>query len=70
MHGMTLRDYFAAKALGSPNIFAADEPISSCEAELGLPRGTYDYRRHFKLLIAKRAYDYADAMLEARKAKP
>ena len=52
-HGMTLRDYFAAKALQG---FLADtEPCSDLGE--GLP-----------MAYAKEAYIYADAMLKAREA--
>ena len=48
LHGMTLRDYFAAKALGG---MLADPAVSSVTTHR----------------LATAAYDYADAMLEARK---
>ena len=46
--GMTLRDYFAARALQSIML-------------------DHDARAAFPQTIAGRAYDYADAMLAARK---
>ena len=49
--GMTLRDYFAAKALAG--ILAGDHPITH---ELDCLK-----------LVAVAAYRYADAMMEARK---
>ena len=48
MSGITMRDYFAAKALGG---MLADPSVSSVMTH--------------QLAVA--AYDYADAMLEARK---
>lgn len=50
--GMTLRDYFAAKAM--QGLFASDTRLWNQEGEW--------YER------AKTAYDMADAMLEARNA--
>lgn len=47
--GMTLRDYFAAKALQS---IIAEEGV--------------EWRMALKISSAKTAYNYADAMLEAR----
>ena len=57
--GMTLRDYFAAKAL--TGIFLADE---KARLEIGGDR-RYSSADEF----ARAAYDQADAMLEARKPK-
>ncbi len=50
--GMTLRDYFAAKAMQAAIVVFADEP-----AELPIPNG-----------IAAKAYEVADAMLKARES--
>ena len=52
--GMTLRDYFAAKAMAA--IISKNPPISEASA----------ITREVKM-ISLGAYDYADAMLEARK---
>ena len=55
-HGMTLRDYFAAKAM--QGLIAHEErakPLASCNL------GDFDVR------VAVCAYRYADAMLKARK---
>lgn len=51
--GMTLRDYFAAKAM---------------QGLLASPRGTVDDSPMTDKLVAGNAYIVADAMLEARKA--
>lgn len=61
--GMTLRDYFAAHA---PACVLELEgwTISECAADLGI--GTYKYREHYRLLISKLSYEYADAMLAER----
>ena len=63
--GMTLRDYFAAKAL--PMVSKECEQVTAAEAikELGI-EAPYDYSVHWPALIAKRAYEMADAMLAAR----
>lgn len=59
--GMTLRDYFAAKAMQAlirelANTEQADEEMQ----KLGLVEGDFDR------LVAKCSYDYADAMLKER----
>lgn len=56
-NGMTLRDYFAAKAMHG--LIAHEErakPLASCNI------GDFDVR------VAAAAYRYADAMLKAREA--
>ena len=57
-NGMTLRDYFAAKAL--PEVMAAYDRNSADDDYT-----VWDEKN--KRLIAITAYDFADAMLEARK---
>ena len=52
--GMTLRDYFAAKALAA--MISKDDKEASRRAKQGVP------------VLAKFAYEYADAMLAARDA--
>jgi len=54
--GMTLRDYFAAKAMNAfvAGLLSDGEPIIKGDDKD----------------IARRAYEIADAMLEARKEKP
>ena len=52
MHGMTLRDYFAAKALQGMIVANGDS------------NGYLEYEEE---MVAKNAYKLADAMLEARK---
>jgi hypothetical protein len=61
LEGMTLRDYFAAKAMQS--LISLMENTEDADAEmrkLGLGEGEFDK------LVAKCAYDYADAMIERR----
>ncbi|MDB7221262.1 hypothetical protein [Escherichia coli] len=53
-HGMTLRDYFAAKAMQSALLASKQNPESSFET--------------FAQSVAEVAYDVADAMLRAREA--
>lgn len=53
-HGMTLRDYFAAKAMES--LIA------------GAVRGHIDYGNEGD--VARRAFEFADAMLAARQEQP
>lgn len=57
-HGMSLRDYFAAQALAG--IMAADIKVPGSI-------GGLNELRHTPEAIAKASYDYADAMLAARK---
>lgn len=66
--GMTLRDYFAAKAMAVAAEAEADRTIGDTEKQLGLKRGAYDYDTHWPVLVARAAYRFADAMLEARNA--
>jgi hypothetical protein len=60
MHGMTLRDYFAAKALntilGQYDFTFFEDDKSEKEDET------------FALIVAKNAYSMADAMMKAREA--
>ena len=56
-HGMSLRDYFAAKAM--QGMWASDQPGYECS---GKPDALMDR--------AITAYAQADAMLKARGAKP
>ena len=57
-HGMSLRDYFAAKAL--PTVYSNTEEITYWCEEYSV-REACDF-------VAKRAYQLADAMLAARQA--
>ncbi len=57
--GMTLRDYFAAKALQG---FLSSEYVSDFNKEIGSYRTDADIRRN----LATNAYLYADAMIAAR----
>lgn len=66
--GMTLRDWFAGQVLGNQNL-VGDEggTIADAKKELSLtPNESYDYRIHWPMIVAKRAYAYADAMLSER----
>lgn len=68
-HGMSLRDYFAAKVLQAVTIEAEGETVATASSEIGIDATDYDYRKHWPMLIAKRAYAYADAMLAAREVQ-
>ncbi len=59
--GMTLRDYFAAKAI--PSVYAT----AMREAEQG--SGLFQ-DEHWRIGLAADAYALADAMLAAREVKP
>jgi hypothetical protein len=56
-HGMSLRDYFAAKAMQS---YASDEAFGDACTFMG---------KDFNEEIARVAYQIADAMLKAREQK-
>jgi hypothetical protein len=60
-YGMTLRDYFAAKAI--PSVYAT----AMREAEQG--SGLFQ-DEHWRIGLAADAYALADAMLAAREVKP
>ena len=55
--GMSLRDYFAAKAL------------PACYAEYCVHANTHGYEEDWKMGVALDSYAMADAMLKAREAK-
>lgn len=61
--GMTLRDYFAAKAMGVLIDCAPDEACSASDDET-----VERERNEFAYDVARDAYRYADAMLRARDA--
>jgi uncharacterized protein with HEPN domain len=65
--GMTLRDYFAAKAMD----VAGDSTLTVGEAakEIGIEAKDYNGRTHWPLIVAKRAYQVADAMIAEREKK-
>jgi hypothetical protein len=68
--GMTLRDYFAAKAMPISYKFWMNDyyhPDYS-DAEMRAEEGRDGFDRGMKELIAEEAYGMADAMLKAREA--
>jgi hypothetical protein len=69
--GMTLRDYFAARAMPLAQEDGGHGTAAEAEKEFGMKPGTYSARIHRPLLMAKAAYQYADAMIAERKpARP
>lgn len=66
--GMTLRDYFAAKAL---NLVCGDDggTVEDAAKEIGIEATEYKSAVHWPKLCAVKAYRFADAMMEARKPK-
>ena len=66
--GVSVRDYFAVHAPAS--LVGIDGwSVHQAHAYLGLPADVaYDWRIHYPALVAKMSYEYADAMLRARKA--
>lgn len=64
--GMSLRDYLAAHC---PDSYCDMEgwTVGECAAFICLPEGTkYNRREHYRFVIAKLRYEYADAMLKER----
>lgn len=63
---MTLRDWFAGQALAGGMATDDGGTINSAARELEIEPSTYDCNVHRPLLVAKRLYRYADAMLAER----
>ncbi len=68
--GMTLRDYFAAKALPISYQFWMNDYYhpDAVDAEMRAEDDRGEFDKDMKTLVAETAYDIADAMLEARNA--
>lgn len=66
--GMTLRDYFAAKAMQALLQNPASSQAISWDVQNG-GRAGLPSQKSFDDEIAKSAYEFADAMLKARAAK-
>ena len=66
--GMTLRDYFAAKALPISYQFWMNDYYhpDSVDAEMRAEDDRGDFSPDMKTLTAETAYELADAMLKAR----
>lgn len=64
--GMTLRDWFAGKALANPTICTGSASEWELKSWFGPNRSNITREE----IISKQAYRYADAMLAAREAKP
>lgn len=62
--GLSIRDYFAIRA--PVEALDPEQSIKEAAAELGIKAEEYKCLIHYPLLLAKRAYAYADAMLAAR----
>jgi len=65
--GMSIRDHFAAAAL--PMISQVEDAhgtIGEAAEALGIEASEYDSKKHWSALVAKRAYQYADAMISER----
>jgi hypothetical protein len=61
--GMTTRVWLAGKALANKEMEDAGGTMESAEKELGLEDATYNYKKHYPMLIAKRALSWADAII-------
>jgi hypothetical protein len=68
--GMTLRDYFAAKALPISYQFWMIDYYhpDAVDAEMRVEDDRGDFDKDMKTLVAETAYELADAMMEARNA--
>lgn len=64
-HGMSLRDYFAGQVVG-----ALGSALNTVEGSKLLIQASSEHDASPANLIAVTAYQIADAMLSARKAKP
>ncbi len=67
--GMTLRDYFAAKAMQAWLTLGGDDvpSVATVKASLGLsPDTKFDWEIHYSEFVARNAYIAADQMLAAR----
>tara|TARA_R110000868_G_scaffold109554_2_gene297727 strand:+ start:994 stop:1287 length:294 start_codon:yes stop_codon:yes gene_type:complete len=64
--GMTLRDWFAGQVIASGVLENENGTIESAAKELGIPIADYDCKIHWPLLVAKYAYQRADAMIAER----
>ena len=62
--GMSLRDWFAGQALVKLDI---GDAIEDCLERLGLDQPTKEVRCCAREMVARNAYEIADAMLEARR---
>lgn len=65
--GMTLRDYFAAKAI--PVFLGGvwgDDTVGEAAKELGIHANEYNPKIHWPILCVRRAYAIADAMIQER----
>ena len=67
--GMTLRDYFAAKAVPISYQFWMNDYFhpDASDAEVRAEDDRADFSPDMKMLVAETAYEMADAMLKARR---
>ena len=66
----TLRDMFAGQALVNYSDFETGGTLEEAAKVLGVPAQEYSYEIHFPIIVARRCYQIADAMLaEREKAK-
>jgi len=67
--GMTLLDWFAGQAMDSVSRDNDGGTIKDAAAELGIPTADYSYKTHYPILMAKRAYKYAAAMVAEKRKR-
>lgn len=65
--GPTLRDQIAIAAMATLIGFEDGGTVEDVANELGIRWGAWDYQTHWPLLVAKRAYRFADAMMAERR---
>ena len=63
---MHLRDYFAAKAIPFAMEELGEATVASVSMLLGIKGSEYHASTHYPKVIAKIAYQLADAMMEER----
>lgn len=64
--GMSLRDWFAGQMIAVVNDNATGESLDSAAESLEIPVDEYNGEKHWPMLLAKRAYAIADAMIAER----
>ena len=67
--GMTLWDYFACKGMELASDVCHDMDTESAEEELNMKKGTGVSAKDWPRLIAKQAFDFADAMIAEREKR-
>jgi hypothetical protein len=67
--GMTLRDYFAARAPAKEIADIVPDKVGECAEFIGMNPSEYQGAVHYVQCLAKARYIWADAVMKAREAK-